>query len=421
MQRFRLALAAVLFSGLCGCASVPAQSASLPAASDDAAVRAAAWHPGPVTKSRALNAYVYDLGALQSGRLTHLRIVQIGDSHTAGDYFSGDLRDIMQARYGNGGIGTRVAGLPYIGVRQKDMTISQTGLWHYHNSLTDHDFTDYGISGFTAVSRSVGASLSLTVTDPRGFDKGFVEFACRHTGGFLEIDIDGVTVKTISTYGPDGTLGRVAFKAPTGGGHQLTLVAKAKGIEILDWNTERNDPGIIYDSFGVVGATAGITQSWNPEIVSRQLAYLHPALIILAYGTNEGAEPDFDPDGYGAMYGKLLYDIHHWSPGSAVLIISPTDGSHQDHDCTGENCPWLTLPALDAVRQVQAQQAQLHFAAVWNAAGPMADSGGMNGWAAMDPPLARGDHLHFTAAGYSILANALDEWLTAQVTGAGHS
>jgi lysophospholipase L1-like esterase len=414
--KFRLALAALLFTTLSGCAGAPAQSAAQAAPVDDAAVRAASWHPGLVAKSHALNAYFYDLGALQAGRLTHLRIVQIGDSHTAGDYFSGDLRDTLQARDGNGGIGTRVAGLPYIGVRQKDMTISQSGLWHYHNSLTDHDFTDYGISGFTAVSRSVDASLSLTVTDPRGFDKGFVEFVCRHTGGFLQIDIDGVTVKTISTYGPDGTLGRIAFHAPSSGAHQLTVVAKAKGIEVLGWNTERNDPGVIYDSFGVVGSTAGITQNWNPEIVSRQLAWLHPALIILAYGTNEGAEPDFDPDAYGAMFGKLLYDIHHWSPGSAVLIISPTDGSHQSRDCTGTDCPWLTLPALDAVRQVQAQQAQLHYAAVWNAAAPEQDSGGMNGWAAMTPPLARGDHLHFTATGYSILANALDEWLTAQYT-----
>ena len=33
------------------------------------------------------------------------RIVQIGDSHTAGDYFTDQLRQRLQSRWGNGGIG----------------------------------------------------------------------------------------------------------------------------------------------------------------------------------------------------------------------------------------------------------------------------------------------------------------------------
>ncbi len=411
---------------LAGCATVPP-----PVASTTPAVQQAAWlPPTEAGNARALNTYFYDLAALQAGQITHLRVVQIGDSHTAGDFFSGDLRDAWQARYGNGGIGTRVAGLPYIGVRQKDMSITQTGLWHYHNSLTDHAFTDYGLSGFTAVSRAAGASLSLAVTDPRGFDKGFVDFAPSHRGGYLQILVDGIVIKTVSTYGAEGMLAHVTFQAPARGAHRLTLVAEAAGIKILDWNTERDDPGIIFDSFGVVGATAGITQNWNPEIVSHQLAFLRPGLIIVAYGTNEGAEQNFDPQAYAATYGKLLYDLHHWSPGSAVLIISPTDGAHQDHACVqagGQNCPWLMLPALAAVRQVQALESQLHYAAVWNAAGPMWARGGMNGWAAVTPPLGRGDHLHFTAAGYALLADALDDWLSAQFAAytqahaAGHS
>ena len=34
-----------------------------------------------------------------------LVILQIGDSHTAADYFTGELRQKLQARYGNGGVG----------------------------------------------------------------------------------------------------------------------------------------------------------------------------------------------------------------------------------------------------------------------------------------------------------------------------
>jgi lysophospholipase L1-like esterase len=427
MIRFAM-LGALLLAGCAG-APPPAPAAGQTSAT---AIRMAAWQlPPDRGDNRALNAFFYDLAALRAGRITHLRILQIGDSHTAGDYMTGDLRDALQARYGNGGIGTRAAGLPYIGVRQKDMTISEAGLWRYHDSLTDHAFTDYGLSGFTAVSRSAGANLSLAVTDPRGFDKGFVDVATGSGGGNLQILVDGAVVKTLSTFGPDGVFVHAAFKAPAPGAHRLTLVAQRAGIKILDWNTERNDPGLIFDSFGVVGATAGIAGYWNPEIMRRQLAVLRPALVIVAYGTNEGAESDFDPAAYAATFGKLLYDIHHWSPASSVLVISPTDGSRQSRDCLASgalDCPWLTLPALDAVRQVQSEEAARHVAALWNAAGPELATGGMNGWVQLSPALGRGDHLHFTAAGYAILAEALDRWLTARFEtylaahdGAGHS
>src|SRR5580693_9169708 len=39
-----------------------------------------------------------------------LVILQIGDSHTAADYFTGELRQKLQARYGNGGVGYLDAG-----------------------------------------------------------------------------------------------------------------------------------------------------------------------------------------------------------------------------------------------------------------------------------------------------------------------
>ena len=53
-----------------------------------------------------------------------LVILQIGDSHTAADYFTGELRQKLQARYGNGGVGYLDAGKPHIGVRSGAMKIT---------------------------------------------------------------------------------------------------------------------------------------------------------------------------------------------------------------------------------------------------------------------------------------------------------
>jgi lysophospholipase L1-like esterase len=69
------------------------------------------------------------------------------------------------------------------------------------------------------------------------------------------------------------------------------------------------------------------------------------------------------------------------------------------------------LPALDAVRRIQFDQAARHQAAFWNGAATQSRSGGINGWAAANPPLARADHIHFTPAGYALLAADLYRWL----------
>ena len=64
--------------------------------------------PPPVSRNDLTN-----YGDPNLSRLAHrlrdpsarVHIVQIGDSHTAADFFSGTLRDKFQARYGNAGIG----------------------------------------------------------------------------------------------------------------------------------------------------------------------------------------------------------------------------------------------------------------------------------------------------------------------------
>lgn len=386
----------------------PSNEAPAPAQSEQDAVFNSSYDP--------LDFFFRQMEALQAGKQPHVRIIQLGDSHTAADFFSGELRDRLQAKFGNGGLGARAAGLPYEGMRKRDMLVSQAGRWQYHNSLTDHAFTDYGISGFTAVSNSPGASLSLTVTDQKGFDSGFVDFVRRPGGGTLELYLDDRLVQTVSVAGSAGTLGRAHVEAPDGGAHALRVVADRRGIELIAWDTERNDPGIVLDSFGVVGATAGVVDNWQESLVRQELALMRPALIILAYGTNEGARTNFDPAAYQADFAVILDKLRRWSGPSSLLVAGPTDGSRQSKNC-GASCPWKTLPALDTVRRLQFDEALRHQAAFWNGAETQTRSGGINAWTLMVPPLARPDHIHFTPAGYAILGGDLYRWLNDGLSG----
>ncbi|HEV2675482.1 MAG TPA: hypothetical protein VGV37_13140 [Aliidongia sp.] len=406
-------LAAVALLLLIGCEPVE-RGVSAPARTGPAPDGASALVPQDVAFRSSydpLDVFFFQMEALRTGKQQHVRIIQLGDSHTAADFLTGELRDRLQAKFGNGGIGARAAGVPYEGIRKKDMLVSQAGRWQYHNSLTDHEFSDYGISGFTAVSNSPDASLSLAVTDPRGFDSGYVDFVRRPGGGKLEVYLDDHLVEAFQVAGPAGTLGRAQVVAPNGGAHTMRVVADRKGIEILAWDTERDDPGIVLDSFGVVSATAGIVDNWQGSLARQELGLMRPALVILAYGTNEGAQINFDPAAYQADFAGVLDKLRHWAGPSSLLVAGPTDGSRQGKNCNA-GCPWKTLPALDMVRRLQFDEAVRHQVAFWNGAEIQRRSGGINAWAAMVPPLARPDHIHFTPAGYALLGQDLYRWLT---------
>src|SRR5271156_4284717 len=109
--------------------------------------------PGP----SGLASFFYDLERLQAGQLAHVRILQLGDSHTAGDVFSGYLRSRFHERFGDSGRGMMPPGYTYRGLRQTEVKVTQSRGWVIHDSLKASDLGPFGISGFLATSTVAGA------------------------------------------------------------------------------------------------------------------------------------------------------------------------------------------------------------------------------------------------------------------------
>ena len=96
-----------------------------------------------------------------------LVILQIGDSHTAADYFSGEVRAKLQARYGSGGVGYIDAGKPTVGVRSGTMRISASPGWTYRAIQRSDNVGEFWLSGFNAVaSAGMGAGLANDYVAP---------------------------------------------------------------------------------------------------------------------------------------------------------------------------------------------------------------------------------------------------------------
>ncbi len=118
---------------------------------------------GRLCFAEALGPFLAALGE-RSGERAPVHILQIGDSHTAGDMISQAWRRRLQARYGHGGRGVLAAGRPYPGYLTWGVTAAQSGGWTA-NAIFGGGYAPggpaLGLSGFTQTARAVGETLSF--------------------------------------------------------------------------------------------------------------------------------------------------------------------------------------------------------------------------------------------------------------------
>src|SRR6516162_2875045 len=94
---------------------------------------------------QSLASFQRSLEQLRAGKLERVSILQIGNSHTATDHFSGRLRDLFQEKFGNAGRGMMPAGYPFPYWRPYQVEVAQKGSWTVLSSnRTDYPQVPYG-------------------------------------------------------------------------------------------------------------------------------------------------------------------------------------------------------------------------------------------------------------------------------------
>lgn len=420
-MKIRLSVAVVLLPLVIGACTPP----SISSAADSAVATtgsiatpvAAQTRPARPPAKAGMATLFGDLDALQAGKLAQVRILQIGDSHTAGDYFTGRLRELFQARFGNAGRGAMLPGRPYPGVRFPDLSVGQSAGWRMYNIRTADPAQPFAPTGFVAVSEQAGATMRVTLADTGNFQRARVDFIRKPGGGTLQLFADNQPVLRQSTDGPAGTPGSAIVDLPTPA-QTLNVTADARGIAITEWQLERRTPGVLVEGFGVVGATVRIVQRWDQTLASAAFNELSPNLVILAFGTNEGAETALQPDNYEIEFVAAINRIKALAPQAAILVVGPPDGQRPGINCKPpkagknaqsqpKNCHWTRLPNLDKVRAVQRRAAQRAGVEFWDWSQVMPKTNGIDAWVNADPPLARPDHVHLSPAGYALSADRL--------------
>lgn len=349
-----------------------------------------------------------------------VRIVQIGDSHTAGDQITGSWRTLLQARYGRAGRGALPAGRPYAGYLTRDVTATQSPGWSvngiFGSAYQSASSVRMGLSAYSLTSNIPGAAVTLRADGGRSFDRLTV---CALTGpgaGTVQLSIGAAVVEwSLAAIEP----GSRCRTLDAGGDTEAAAVTVVAGpVTLTSWSTERSmGGGVILSNLGTVGAQFTHFDRTDDRVVATELAAYRPDLIVIAFGTNEAFRPGFSASAYEATLRADLTRLRRLAPGVPMLLIGAPDSATRTPGLqTGESgtslpcagsAPWRPTAALASVQVIQRRQARAFGIAYWDWAQAMGGRCVADGWTQGATPLMRGDHVHFTSRGGAEIARLL--------------
>jgi len=333
---------------------------------------------------------IHDAG-LQTGTV---RVMQFGDSHTAADMFTGEARRVFQDQFGNGSIGYSYAGHPFAGYRILGSERSQSSGWKTQGNkflqLGD------GLTGLGGISISTARDGEWVTLDAPCTSLE-LQFLQQPGGGTLRFSDNGLDTAEIQTNAAVNGPGTFIYTCPAGDHHFEVVTEQNAPVTLLGWVATQ--PGVTWESIGINGAEAPLILKWDQLLFSQYLKDNAPALIVLAYGTNEAASSLWDEESYSQTFASLIDKLHQYVPESSILVVGPADRS------VAQRRSWHPFDGTDRILQAQRDVCRTHGCAFWDQKRRMGGLGAMQQW--VYAGLAQPDHTHFTGPGYRALADAL--------------
>ncbi|TVV73381.1 SGNH/GDSL hydrolase family protein [Sphingomonas solaris] len=255
-----------------------------------------------------------------------VHILQIGDSHTAGDTITGGWRDILQARYGSGGRGVMPPGGPYQGYLTRWVTAEMSPGWRVASIFGAGSAPPrpmMGVAGFSITSTTPGARIALTADANEVFDRFTVCAAAGPDSGALTILIGGRLERmTLDAPGTRAECKTITTDQPQS---RVELVAADRPVTITSWATFRDSGGVALSNVGVVGSQLVHFSRNDDAVLAEEMRSYKPDLIVLAFGTNEGFAPVFRPQEYEITLRTQISRLRRGAGNVPILLFGAPD------------------------------------------------------------------------------------------------
>jgi len=332
-----------------------------------------------------------------------VHVLHFGDSHSASDDFPSAIRTVLQQKFGNGGPGYTHAGRPFPGCRRYDSKSTTTKGWKTHGLLSREGDGIYGMSGAAIETSRAGETVTLEA------EGGIVEvlYWRQPGGGTFRLTVNGAELSRISTDAESGP-GSARFKLDSAGPHELAITTDTDApVRLFGWVVE-NPGGVTWETLGINGAQADVQLNWNEAIFAAQVRRRDPALIVLAYGTNEARWPEWNGESYREAFRQVIARLRAAAPAASILVLGPPDQAAR----VSRGGPWRPYAGVDMILAAQREVALSTGCAFWNWRSAMGGKGSISQW--VRAGLAAPDYVHFSSAGYRLLGQSLGELMLSQ-------
>ena len=331
------------------------------------------------------------------------RVAHYGDSSIATDLITSTVRRNLQARFGDAGHGFILAAKGYIPYKHRGVQQSSNpDSWEIREVVRRQDRRGrYGYGGVQ--SRAMRGSWARIGTTKRGdvgtrasrFDVYYEE---QPRGGKFSVRLDKEDREVVSTTAESLGDGIHSIEAPDGP-HSIELRYMRGGpVTFYGVAVEREGPGVVYDSLGLVGARANRLLNFDEAHIRRQLELRGTNLIVLGFGGNEASD-DRNEDFFYEDYVEVLRRMRQGREDLGCLVFAPLDQARRTR---GRIRTLPTIPLIVAAQRRAAFDSGCAFFDTWQA---MGGEDAMRRWYKARPRLAMGDFRHATPAGYEIIGN----------------
>ena len=353
-----------------------------------------------IDDSNALDSFYAQLWTLQQHTTPQVvTILHYGDSPTTADLITGDVRALLQERFGDAGHGFNLGAKPWAWYGHRDVDISDKGWDSAQKDATGvgrMKASVYGLGG-AIFSGSTGAQTMYTLRDAATAPQTaiVVDYLAGESGS-LTVAANDTVIATIDTAGNGPAFRTVPLPAGT---KAVKLAVTSGTVKLFGADFRRGDDGVMYDSLGLNGATTTvISRTFDAAAWTAELQAAKPSLIVINYGTNESQ--------FGGLVDTLDKELRlaidktrAAAPGVPILIMSPMD--------RGEGSPTAgihTNPQIPKIVAIQQRVAADTRCAFFNTYLAMGGDGTMARWYAAEPRLITADLIHPTPQGAEYVA-----------------
>ncbi|MCA9552483.1 MAG: hypothetical protein KC933_20790 [Myxococcales bacterium] len=351
---------------------------------------------------RVLDRVFKRLDRLDARRQGHIRILQLGDSHIAADYITRTIRDELQARFGNGG-----RGLVAIGQKSRygGRALSRTG-WERHRIVDEGQAgKPFGVTGMAIEAARGGAEATFSLVPE---DDVVSIYYHAHPGGgafrvfaedeellYVDTDADSAESRVATVPIPMHRMGDVVppelLRIRTDSGH----------VRLMGISFESDEPGIILDAIGPVGADANVYLTFDQASMRAHMRELKPDLVVLMVGGNDGLavrKAVRSLDEVRQQHVDLITAVKQHAPDAACLVWAPMDAGERLDDGLV-----ISKRYIEEIRDLQRETALEMGCAFWDTYESMGGSGSFGRW--LEEGIMNSDMVHPRAKGGDLMGH----------------